>query len=1039
MDSERFKRVERIYHSILKISPEKRSSFLQKNCGNDLELRREVESLLSYENEFDSRIDTPPESLVSEIFSESEEPEFLGKQINQYKIISFLGKGGMGKVYLAYDSKLERKVAIKLITGDSAPGTNKINRFFREAKSASALNHPNILTVHEIGELTGTYYIVTEFIEGRTLKHYLAEENLSLDSILEIALQIVSALSAAHEAGITHRDIKPDNIMIKKGGFVKVLDFGLAKLTDSNTSNEIDPEAATKVNEMTAQGLIIGTPKYMSPEQARGQKIDSRTDIFSFGIVLYEMIAGTPPFSGVNEIDTIGSILKDEPKKISEHLPEIPNALEHLVGKALRKDREQRYQNIKELYIDLNDIKKSIEPDVKVNQNTNLNISAKTLNTTGSIVSERRFSLVHALIFLLIFAVGIGAFWWFKMFQNNTDQIEQQLKATEIVNWNSSPGEVYSVGSFSPDGKMVAFASTRGGAKNIWIKQTTSGEAIQITKDEFSNEKPIWSPGGEELAFFSTRGNQAGIWRIPILGGSPKLVATTEDGGIQLRLWSKSDLVYYESNHDVFAVDISSGQTKRVTDFDSKSIKAESISISPDEKQIAYTTVDGDQWSVWTKDLNDEQPKKLFSSASEIKNTFWHSDNERFFYSAIVDGTFQIFVTDISGTSPKQLTFAEKDSYVLDVSTDGTKILFGSTKEDSDIWGINLKDAKEFIAASDINAELWANVSPAGKTIAYQSIKNLSQGNNLFTGKILIKKLNSDEQLTEISPEGLLPVWSPDGQTLAYMRVVGEKYRIETIKPASGEQKLLAADDVSPITNSILPYNRLQTSYFSWSPDSSKIAYISNKSGQVNIWLVNPDGSNDIQLTTNNDAKLNIYCPLWSPDGKKIAFTSRTNTTSAEGKNTFGVWLIDTETKNSELMTEKNVFYRLIGWRQNGEELAVASTAGSETSVQPTEVSLLKLEIGSGKMNSFAVLKETYLYNIFLSPNGENIAFAAHREGKDNIWLIPAFSGGKDKILTDNKDVRLYFSSLAWSPDNNSIFFGKQSRYSLLSMLSNFK
>ena len=623
---------------------------------------------------------------------------------------------------------------------------------------------------------------------------------------------------------------------------------------------------------------------------------------------------------------------------------------------------------------------------------------------------------------------------------NNSDnQVDSQLKTTEIVNWNSSPGEVYSVGSFSPDAKMVAFASTKGGAKNLWIKQTTSGEAVQITKDEFDSENPIWSPSGEELAFFSTRGKQAGIWRIPILGGSPTLVTTLEDGGIQLRYWSKNNLIYYESNHDIYLTDIDSRQTKRLTDFKSKDIKAESISISPDEKHVAYTTVDGDQWSIWAKDLSNEQPKKLFSSANEIKNTFWHSDNQRIFYSATVDGTFQIFVTDINGKPPKQLTFAEKDSYVLDVSTDGTKILFGSTKEDSDIWGINLKDAKEFIAASDINAELWADVSPDGKTIAYQSIKNLSQGNNLFNGAILAKKLNSDEQLTEISADGLLPVWSPDGQTLAFMRVVGDKYRIETIKPASGEQKLLAADDVSPITNSILPYNRLQTSYFSWSPDSSQIAYISNKSGQVNIWLVNPDGSNDVQLTTNSDAKLSLYCPLWSPDGKKIAFTSRTNNTSAEGKNTFGVWIIDTETKISELMTEKNVFYRLIGWTQNSDQLILASTAGSETSSLPAEVSLLQMEIGSGKMNQFAVLKDVYLYNIHLSPNGKSIAFAAHREGKDNIWLIPATAGGEAKILTGNNDSRLYFSSLAWSPDNNSIFFGKQSRYSLLSMLSNFK
>ena len=261
----------------------------------------------------------------------------------RYEIISPLGKGGMGEVFLALDAKLERKVAIKLLSGELGNGSDRLRRFSQEAKAASALNHPNILTVYEIGETPdGAHFIVTEYIDGRTLKRYLADEKPTLPEVLRIAVQIAAALAAAHDAGIVHRDIKPENVMIRTDGIVKILDFGVAKLTApaaGQSAEAVDAEAATRAKAMTVPGMIIGTPQYMSPEQARGQKIDARTDIFSFGALLYEMIAGRPPFSGVNEIDVIGSVLKDEPQPLSQYLPEISHDLEHIVAKALRKDR----------------------------------------------------------------------------------------------------------------------------------------------------------------------------------------------------------------------------------------------------------------------------------------------------------------------------------------------------------------------------------------------------------------------------------------------------------------------------------------------------------------------------------------------------------------------------------------------------------------------------------------------------------------------------------------------------------------------------
>ena len=1034
MNHERFKKVEEIYHAVLKVSPEKRDFLLEESCGSDVELRREVESLISYDNTFNSVIDTPPESLVAEMFAGSKKTSIIGTQINQYQIISLLGKGGMGEVYLAFDSKLERKVALKLLSEEFAENPNRLRRFFQEAKSASALNHPNILTVHEISELDDRNFIVTEFIKGKTLKHYLSEEKPALRATLEIAEQIVSALAAAHEAHIVHRDIKPDNIMVRKDGIVKVLDFGLAKLSESQKTVELNPEAATQMKEMTAAGMILGTPQYMSPEQARAQKVDSRTDIFSFGIVLYEMITGKTPFSGVNDLDIIGSILKEEPKLLSEHLPEISPDLEKLVGKALRKDPEKRYQHIKDLYVDLRDVKNSTEPNTELLHKTNLHTAAqRTRPTTSGIVNQRRFSLIHALGFLIFAAIVFTAIWWFIPKQSGI-KTESVLKSEEVVNWASSPGEIYSVGSFSPDAKMVAFASTKSGSQNIWIKQTSSGESVQITKDEFSNKYPIWSPNGEELAFFSTRGNKPGIWRTPILGGSPTLVAALSDAASLPRFWSKTNVIYFESRNDLFSADVNSGEVKPITDFKTKSINPRSISISHDEEKIVYVTVEDKFWRVWTKNLKEDAPQQLVESTTEIRNTAWHPDNRRVFYNSKTDDTFQIFVTDTDGAKPEKVSSGERDNLVLDVSQDGTKILYGSAKEESDLWGVNLKDKKEFTAASEIDSELWANVSPDGRTIAYQSIKNLSQGNKLFNGTIFTKSSNGSGQPTKLVAEGFLPIWSPDGQKVAYMKVVGEKNQIETVQTTGSGQKVLVGE-ITPISYSLLPYNRLQTAFFSWSPDSSRIAYVSERNGQQNIRLVNADGTNDLQLSENTDSNLKLQCPLWSPDGKKMAFTTKTDNTS--GKTVFSVWLIDVAAKNSKQLTQQDKFFRLSGWMTSGE-LMIASIDGSSISTKATEVLLSGVQAETGKMREIAKLKETYLYNIHLSKDAKQIAFAAHRDGKDNIWLMSA-NDSEARQITNNNDARIYFSSLAWSADNSSMFFGKQSRYSLLSMLTNFK
>jgi serine/threonine protein kinase/Flp pilus assembly protein TadD len=285
-----------------------------------------------------------------------------GTTISHYRVSSRLGAGGMGEVYLAQDTRLGRQVALKILPEEFAQDKNRLRRFKQEACAASALNHPNIITIHEIGEEDSTHYIATEFIEGSTLRKRLKDGRLKVYEVLDVAVQVASALAAAHAAGIVHRDVKPENIMARADGYVKVLDFGLAKLTEQHTQRAgINSDAPTTPLVNTDMGVIMGTAYYMSPEQARGLEMDARTDVFSLGIVVYEMVAGCAPFTGQTKSDVIAAILEREPPPVRTHAPEVPTELQRIITKALMKDREERYQTIKDMALDLRSLKQEIE------------------------------------------------------------------------------------------------------------------------------------------------------------------------------------------------------------------------------------------------------------------------------------------------------------------------------------------------------------------------------------------------------------------------------------------------------------------------------------------------------------------------------------------------------------------------------------------------------------------------------------------------------------------------------------------------------
>jgi len=362
MKAERWKQVNDLFQSAVERAPGERAAFLHEACQGDEGLRQEVDSLLTSHERAENFIESPAFEVAPELLTNDRAGALVGELIGHYRIESLIGVGGMGEVYLARDERLGRKVALKFLPDRLTADEIQLTRFKTEARSASALNHPNILTVYEIGAEGKRQFIATEFIEGMTLRASLARGRMSLHSALEIAVQVASALAAAHETGVVHRDIKPENIMLRPDGYVKVLDFGIAKLTELWLESDLgDP--ATMARLQTRPGLVLGTGHYMSPEQARGQTADARSDLWSLGVVIYEMIRGIPPFSGETPSDCIASILTTEPAPLSRVLPEVPLKLESILQKALRKNRDERYPTIKEMLADLRNLKEELEAE----------------------------------------------------------------------------------------------------------------------------------------------------------------------------------------------------------------------------------------------------------------------------------------------------------------------------------------------------------------------------------------------------------------------------------------------------------------------------------------------------------------------------------------------------------------------------------------------------------------------------------------------------------------------------------------------------
>ncbi|HEY8458766.1 MAG TPA: protein kinase, partial [Blastocatellia bacterium] len=574
MTAERWRQIEDLFHSALDLAPGDRAAFLDGACAGDAELRRQVDALLESFDEAGDFIERPflHESLSSSGKAAARSEPLIGHKIGNYEVQSLIGAGGMGEVYLARDARLHRRIALKILPAQFTQDPAQVERFEREARAASALNHPNIITIHEIGQEGGAHFIATEFIEGRTLREVMVSGKAQLGEALDIAAQIAGALSAAHAAGIVHRDIKPENVMVRDDGLVKLLDFGLAKpVGETGRERELETVSPFTVSlsphlpisalsQMTDPRMLMGTLAYLSPEQARGDKVDHRTDIFSLGVVLYEMIAGTRPFSGETPSATLDAILNRAPEPVATGLP----GLESIIERSLAKDREARYQTAREMQADLQRLARELA-----------SAPAAFQRRAMAAWQSRRARVAWALVGV----AALIAIWRFPAGRNAegppapaafasasstrlTSQKREELfpslapdgrslvyASRERGNWDIYWREIGGDGvrnltggcqeddtqpAFSPDGKWIAFRSQRDGG-GVFVMSATGESVRRLTPAGYFHH-PAWSPDGREI--LCTRENvvdpaarTAGprqLWAFPIGAGEGRLV-TNDD------------------------------------------------------------------------------------------------------------------------------------------------------------------------------------------------------------------------------------------------------------------------------------------------------------------------------------------------------------------------------------------------------------------------------------------------------------------------------------------------------------------------------
>jgi serine/threonine protein kinase len=883
-----------------------------------------------------------------------------GTRLGPYEVLAPLASGGMGEVYRARDSRLGREVAIKVLPAEKLSDPVRRARFVQEARAASALNHPHIVTIYEIESAEGLDFIVMELVPGKTLDALIPRQGMRLGEALRIAIPLADALAAAHTAGILHRDLKPANVMVTPEGVVKVLDFGLAKLTQAEGGSSEDATTLDAQAKLSRAGTVAGTPAYMSPEQASGGAVDARSDIFSFGAVLYEMVTGRRAFPGTSSAETLAAVLKEQPKAPSEVVPEVPRDLERIILRCLRKEPERRFQHATDLRVELQEVKEESDSQA----------TAPAGAMTARHRRRRRWIITAAAGVPILATVAAATLWW---------RPRPQVPPPTVV---PLTGERHAGGgSFSPDGTQIAYSSAGEDGSNwdIWLKIVGEAEARRLTSDPAFDSSPAWSPDGTQIAFLRSdpQGWTARIYLVSPLGGPERRLS-------EFRAWGQLDQLSWSqdgrwvatakarSGSDppggIHLIPVAGGEPRAVT-FPKPGAWDVSPSFSPDGRALAYVSCEGvlamgnansvcDIYALpLDSDLQPQEARPLTGQRLPMIGLTWTRDGRSIVYSAGgAGGAYLWRVRADGGAPPQRVELAGRGAAAPATARSRDRLVFTRLEWVPDIYRLQPGGSPTPLLRSRFG-EVFPQYSPDGRRLAFQS------GRAGGAPEIWLAEADGSNPVRLTRGPGQYqgsPRWSPDGRSIAFDSY-GESGHsdIWTIgAEGSGLRQMTRdpADDILP----------------SWSRDGRFLYFVSNRTGRNEIWRA-PGGSGAEEQVTREGGSV----PFESLGGRTLYYLRQRG----------GALLARPTAGGPE---------RTIVGCVSGFNYAVAPRGlfyvGCETEGSPTGAlwNLRFWDAASGQDRPVATLEADWVGGVSVSPDGQSIAYA-RTDRTNDLMMIENF------------------------------------------------